>query len=487
MRSIIARGLKWQAINAAGRQVLSLVVFTMLARLLEPGAFGLIGLVGVYLAFVSIIADQGISAALIQRKELEPKHLHAAFWFNTGAALLLSAGTVLAAGPVAAFFNEPLLAPLLAWSSLALVINALSAVQSTLFVKEMDFRQPAIRAVLGSAVGGAVGVGMALSGAGVWALVGQQLATSLAATVFLCLVSHYRPAFQFSFRHLKDLLGVSSSVFFTGMLWFAASRVDQIVIGRFFGAAALGLYVVGGKMPALLRSITHQPLNDLALPALSQLQHDHARMREVIYKGMALNSIVSLPIFVGLAAVAPVLVPLLFGTQWLEATPFLELIAIYILVMGLFTYCHPTLLATGASRSYLVINTVCAAGAVMACLAAIPFGVQAIVPGLIANILVTGGLSLAVLRSRMGLSPWLYCKPVIAPAAASIVMFIAVRAATPFMDATLPGIVSLAAQMAAGALIFGALMLTLANARVLQLWEMIRSAVGSRSVVGLPA
>lgn len=485
LRSLIAKGLKWQAVNAAGRQILSLVVFTVLARLLEPAAFGLIGLVGVYLAFVSVIADQGISAALIQRAQLDTEHRDTAFWFNMACSVGLCGLTILLSEPVATIFNEPSLAPLLAWSSVALILNALSAVHNTLFVKEMDFRQPAIRALLGSAAGGLVGIGLALAGAGVWALVGQQLATAAASTIFVLLVSDYRPSLKFSFQHLRELFGVSFSVFFTGVLWFAASRVDQVVIGRFAGAAPLGLYVIAGRIPALLRSISHQPLNDLSLPALSKLQGEPARMREMIYRGMELNSMVSLPTFIGLAAVAPTLVPLLFGNQWTAAVPLLELLSIYTLVMGLLAYCHPALLATGASRSYLAINSLCALGAVIAAVVGIRFSVEAVILGLTANMFLTGFSSLIVLKFRMGLSPWRYCRPILVPAAASIAMFAVVRAVATSWDGS--GFLSLLAQIATGAAAFGMLMLALAAPRVVQLWDVARAAFGSRSVVGEPA
>src|SRR5882672_8351517 len=120
LKTLVAHGLKWQVISIVGKQVLSLAVFSTLARLLEPSAFGLVALVGAYLGFVAMFADQGIRMALIQRQNLEPEHLDTAFWFNMGCAVVLCLGTIALASQVAMLFNEPRLAPLLRWTSIVL-------------------------------------------------------------------------------------------------------------------------------------------------------------------------------------------------------------------------------------------------------------------------------------------------------------------------------------------------------------------------------
>src|SRR5882724_6903527 len=127
LKSQVANGLKWQAISIVGRQLLSMVVFTTLARLLDPSAFGLVGLIGVYLGFIGMFADQGIGAALIQRKELVPEHMDTAFWTNLSCSIFLCLVTVVLAGPVSSMLGDARLVPLLRWSSFGLIVNAFSA------------------------------------------------------------------------------------------------------------------------------------------------------------------------------------------------------------------------------------------------------------------------------------------------------------------------------------------------------------------------
>jgi PST family polysaccharide transporter len=450
LKTQVARGLKWQAISIVGKQFLSLVVFTTLARLLEPAAFGLIALVGVYLGIVTMFVDQGISMALIQRQDLKSGHKDAAFWFNMGCAIILCLGTMMLAGPVSALFKEPRLVPLLRWSSLGLVIGAASAIHATLFVRAMNFRQPVLRNLTANAAGGAVGVGMALAGCGVWSLVGQQLAGETAGAIFLWRMSTYRPSMRFSLPHFRELLGISLSVFTASILWFFSSRLDQIIIGRFAGMPMLGLYSIAGKMPGLANMLAQQPVAIVSLPSLSRLQDDHAKMRRAVFEGMELNAIVSFAIFVGLAAVASDLVPILFGAKWAAAAVLCLLLSLFSLIEALQVFCYPVLLASGGVGKYVWLNVWHVVGVLVACLVGIRFGVAYLVLGLIVNSMVIAIPSLLFIRQRIGLSPLSYCKPCLVPGLASLLMVGMIWVVAAMLPADVPLVLRLACKVAIG-------------------------------------
>lgn len=422
LKTQVAKGLKWQAISIVGRQLLSLVVFTTLARLLEPSAFGLVGLIGVYLGFIGMFADQGLGAALIQRKELEPEHLDTAFWTNMGCSVFLCLGTMALANPVSVLLGDARLAPLLRWSSLGLVITALSAIHSTLLLKAMDFRSPTIRTLIANTVGGVIGVFMALAGYGVWALIAQQLSTAIAGAIFLWTISPYRPSFRFSKRHFRELSSVGWSIFATSLLWFFTSRLDQMVIGRFLGVPVLGLYVIGNKIPDMAKTMTHTPLEGISLPALSKLQDDPKQMCETIYKGMELTATISFAIFVGLAAISSDLVPFLFGAKWTDAITISILLSLYALVNVLQVFFHPALLASGGARRYIFLNVANAIGAVVSCGLGIQFGIMYLIIGLMLTSLIVSVPAFLYLKFLIGLSPSKYCKPCLVPALASLFM-----------------------------------------------------------------
>ncbi len=420
------RGLKWQAIEIAGRQVLLLGVFTTLARLLDPSAFGLVAMVGVYLAFVAMFVDQGLGTALIQRKDLEPPHLHTAFWCTNIAALLLFALTLLLAPWISRLMAEPQLVPLIRWASVAMLFGSLSSVQSALFVREMDFRRPAIRTLLANLAGGGVGIGLAIGGYGVWALVFQQLTAAAVGAAFICSVSSYRPKLVFSFTHLRDLIGMSAAVFGSSLLWFISSRADQFFIGRFLGAGPLGFYSVAQRLPDLARNTIANPIAAVSLPAMSRMQNDRERLAKTACIGMVPVAVFGFPIFLGLAAAAPVLVPLIFGTKWEPSVLLMQLLAIYTLANYLQIFNHPLLVATGGAGSYLLLNVVHAAGTISACFLGAFWGAPWLVAGMILNTSLVAVLAFAYLVRRVGIGWVPYWRPCWVPAVAGVTMAAAV-------------------------------------------------------------
>lgn len=476
----VARGFKWQAFKIAGRQLLSLVVFTTLARLLDPAAFGLVALISVYSYFASVLADFGVGTALVQRQELEQAHLDAAFWFNLTTNGVFCLITVVFAHPLAVLLGDEHLVPLLRWSSLSLVITALSAVQATLFVKNLDFKKPTIRTLLSNAVGGLVGVVMALAGYGVWALVGQLLAASIAGTIFLCTASEYRPSWRFSYQHFRQLIGVGSSVVVNGLIWFVTSRLDQLVIGRYAGMTPLGLYVVGGKLPDTIKSATHQPIIDVSIPALAQLQNDHPKMCSVIYRGIELNALVMFPVFVGVAAVAHDLVPFLFGLKWQIASLLTSLLSLYALINILQVFFYPALLASGVTTHYVILNLLQATGVLGACALGVVFGIPWLVVGLIVNALIMSIPSILLLRKRIGLSPARYFQPCLFPALSCVIMTALVLGVAQVLPVHMKLVLRLAIEIATGAAVYISIMYMFRKSTLRNLFEMVQHAANFR-------
>ena len=184
----------------------------------------------------------------------------------------------------------------------------------------------------------------------------------------------------------------------------------------------LGLYTIAGKIPSLANTMTQQPLANVSLPSLSLLQDDHYKMRQAVFRGMELNAIVSFAIFVGLAAVASDLVPLLFGAKWAPAGLLCSLLSLYALLESLQVLSYPILLASGGIGKYVWLNVWHVIGVLVVCIVGIQFGVAYIILGLIVNSMVIAVPVLLFLRQRIGLSPLSYCKPCLAPMLASFIM-----------------------------------------------------------------
>jgi O-antigen/teichoic acid export membrane protein len=477
LRYRAARGLKWQVLEVVGRQLLSLAVFTTLTRLLQPTDFGLIGLVTAYLAFINMFVDQGIGTALVQRHDLRPEHLDAAFWFNLGCAIAMCGVTVAMAESLASVAGEPRIAPLLRWASVGMIINAAGAVQASLFIKGIDFKHLTFRTLLGNSIGGGIAIAMALSGLGVWALIWQQLIAALVAVAYLWKVSEWRPLARFSLTHLRQLMTVSTSVFATSLLWTFSSRIDQFVIGRFGGAAVLGQYVVGIRLSDMARAALQEPIAAVSMPTLSSVQQDYARLRNALYKAMELHAAVCFAVFGGLAAVAPSVVPLVFGQQWTAGGGILQVVAFYSLGVALSALYHPALLASGGPGRYVFVSIACAVGAAASCFVGIHFSVRAVVGLLTLNIFLMGGIALVFLRQRIGLSLWYFCRPCLAPGAAAALMFLAVIGTRATTDTLLPLWLRTAAEVAAGAATYLLVMWTLATETLWRLHDMVLTSI----------
>ena len=196
LRQKAAKGVAWSAIENLGTQAIYFVVFLVLARLLQPEEFGLVSLAGVFISFMMVFADQGLSDAIVQRQDLEPEHLDTAFWINLGICALLAIFTFAAAGSVSSFFHQPQLKPIIAWLSLSFLFNGFSSVQQSLLRRQLAFRALAVRSLVATFASGIVGVVMALMGFGVWSLVAQQLINRVLAILGLWWASDWRPGCQ---------------------------------------------------------------------------------------------------------------------------------------------------------------------------------------------------------------------------------------------------------------------------------------------------
>lgn len=321
------KGALWSAIQSWLGQVISFVVFFVLARLLEPEAFGLIALAGVFLAFMQIFLNQGFAEAIIQRKELEPEHLDTAFWIALSISLFLTLVSIGFANVTASALNEPLLKPIVSWLSISFLFSGLSSVQQAILRRELAFKNLAARTLIARLIGGATGVVMALLGFGVWSIVGQKLSEGFAGVLLLWWVSDWRPGFKVSKRHFQELFGFGINIVGFNVLYFFNRHSDDLLIGYFLGPVALGYYSVAYRLLVLMTQVLTQTTAQVALPTFSRLQQEPERMRGAFYSATQLTSTIAFPCFLGMAALAPELVPTLFGKQWEPSIPVMRILA----------------------------------------------------------------------------------------------------------------------------------------------------------------
>jgi O-antigen/teichoic acid export membrane protein len=328
MKRRATRGVIWAAAGSWGREAAGFAVFLILARLLGPEAYGLVAMATVVIAVAQLLVADVIQEPLIQRENLEPGHLDAAFWSLLALAVTVMLAAMAAAEPVAALFDEPEVARLI-WSLSGLpVLNALVAVPTALLRREMRYGVLAARALLGVIGGGAVGIGMALTGQGALSLVGHLLTQEIVAVLVLWLAIDWRPRWRHARRHFRDLRVPGTYMIGVRLVLLVQQQSPRVLIGYFLGPVALGLYGASWRIVEILYLLLIRPLSDVALPAFAHLQDDMERFRQVLYAARRLGAVIAMPTFVGLALVAPELLPAAFGGQWNGAIPVVQLLAI---------------------------------------------------------------------------------------------------------------------------------------------------------------
>jgi PST family polysaccharide transporter len=317
----VARGLTWTIIDAWGRQLLGLVVFAILARLLVAADFGLIALAAVFVGLANIVVDQGLGDAIVQRRTLTRGHIDTAFWVALATGAILTVTGIVLAIPIAAILGEPELQPILQVLSLVFVLSALNSIQIALLRRELAFRSLALRTLLAIAGGGVVGIGLAYSGAGAWALVGQQLAQAALAVAVLWRVSPWRPGRQVSREHFRELFSFGINIVGSDILVFVSRNTDNLLIGALMGTTPLGIYAVAYRILDATGNLLVGIARRIAFPAFSRLHHDPERLRRAYFRVTRTSNALILPGFIGLALVAPELIAVLFGRKWDESGP----------------------------------------------------------------------------------------------------------------------------------------------------------------------
>jgi teichuronic acid exporter len=339
-----------------GQQGISFVITILLARLLMPAQYGLIAMLLVFIEIARTFMDSGFANALIQRKQATDTDACSVFYFNILMGLL-GAGLLCAISPlVAGFYHQPILAPLLCVLSVTLVIESFGAIQGVLLTKRIDFKTQVKVNLAAIVPSGALGIAMAINGFGVWSLVAQFMGRSLLGTVFLWLLSPWRPRLIFRLGALREMFGFGSRLFASSLVDTTFENIYPIVIGRMFSAAELGLYSGARKMERLAGFNFVHVVMRVMFPVFSTIQDDPVRLKRSLRKTVGLLALVHLPLMVGLVVTAKPLVYVLLTEKWAPAIGWLQLLCVANLTYPLHGLYSSTLKSLGRSDLFFLLS-----------------------------------------------------------------------------------------------------------------------------------
>lgn len=320
----MAGGVRWKLLGQATAQATSAGASVVLAHLLTPHEFGLAGMALVFTGIGVAFGDLALSSAIIQRHELSEKDRSTAFWTNAAAGTLLMLIGIALSPLVADFFDQPSVGPLFAATSVVFLLWALCSTQSALLTREMNFRPLEIRGIAAGFAGAAAAILLGIAGAGAWALVGQALVQAGTSLVLLWTFSPWRPKFTYSRTSLSSLGSYSGKTLMSQMLAYFVNNVDNLLVGRFLGSIALGLYSVAYNTMFLPVSRISTPLQQVLFSAFAKIQHEPKRLSEAWARGNEVISAVNVPAFLGMAVIAADFVPVVLGQKWTDAVPVLQ-------------------------------------------------------------------------------------------------------------------------------------------------------------------
>ncbi|MFH1063134.1 MAG: MOP flippase family protein [Candidatus Omnitrophota bacterium] len=326
LREKTIQSLGWSFGARVFRQISQFVVLAILARLLSPDDFGLIGMVAVFAGFAFIFADLGITAAIIQKQDLAEKHYSSAFWINIAAGICLVLIFISCARLIADFYHQQVLKDIIRILSLNFLFSSFSIVHLAIFKREMNFKAITIAESIAVVISGIIGIYLAFAGYGVWSLVVQLLSCTFVNTCFLWIFSGWRPRLLFEMAAIKEIFNFSANVTGAWIVKYLSETVDYLLVGKFLGAGALGFYTLAYKI--MIYPLQHivYVMGGVMFPAFSRIHDDLKKVRDNYLKIIKLVSLVIFPLIMGLFVVAPEFIRIVFGEQWEPVVPVLRIL-----------------------------------------------------------------------------------------------------------------------------------------------------------------
>ena len=464
LRRAALRGTVWSAVQQSGDRGIRMLVFLVLARLIAPESFGLVALAAVYIDFVQLFLSQGLPVAIVQRDELAPEHLDSAFWGNMAFGILLGGGSFAGAVVFAALLQERELASVVRWLSIGFLLNALSTVQESILRRKLYFRALAARAIISQAVAGALGVALAFAGFGVWSLVVMHLVRQAVGVVLLWRSSDWRPQFAFSYRHYRELFAFGVNIMGLQVLGVAWRRADSLLIGGVLGVTALGYYTIARQLVESVSGLIQGTVSPVVWSTLSRLQRNRARLERAIYQAVQMIAVVTWPAYLGIAAIAPELVPTLIGERWLPSVPIVQAFA-GVAIVGSVNMCNFTAMtAIGQIRWRIRLEVLAALVTLVAIVLALPHGIVAVAWALAGSLFLLLPIQLWVAIRLLPIVLKAYLYRYVPAVAGSAVMLGAIIAVSTVIDGLLTRALDLAILVVVGVITYGGFLLFLAPA-----------------------
>ena len=369
------KGVKWTAIEKIALQGIQFVIGLILARLLSPSDFGLVGMLAIFISISQTFIDGGFSNALIRKIDRTETDCSTAFYFNIVVGIVCYGILFLISPLVADFFNTPILSDLLKIIGLSIFVNSLEIVQVAKLTVDINFKAQARATVFSVTLSGCIGIAMAYHGYGVWALAWQTVFGAIFRCVILWYQTKWKPMLVFSKASFTNLFSYGSKLLASNLLGTIYANMTTLAIGKFYTPKDLGYYSRGQQFAHLPSTAIIDTIGRVTFPILAKIQNDDERLVSVYRKYIRVTSIPIIFFLMLLAAVAKPLILVLLTEKWLDATLFLQIFCFAFMTEHISKLNLNLLQVKGRSDLYLRLEVIKKVIAFLILMCSIPFGV----------------------------------------------------------------------------------------------------------------
>lgn len=428
LKTKVLSNLIWRYAERCGAQGVQFIVSIILARLLSPSDYGLIGLITVFISVCNLFISSGFGNALVQKKNAESKDFSSVFYFNIVVSVLLYIVMFFTAPLIADFYNEQLLIPVIRVLSLGLVVGGFGAVQNAYVQKGLQFKKFFFATLGGTIVSAVVGIYIAYKGGGVWALVAQTLTSQCANTLILWIIVKWRPTLEFSFKRMKVMFSFGWKMLASSIIDTIYNNIYTLVIGKFYSTEELGIYNRGKTFPVMVVENINSSIQSVLFPAMSKYQDNRETVKNMVRRSITVSTFLIFPAMAGLAAIAKPLTVILLTEKWLPSVPFMWFCCFTYAFWPIHTANLQAINALGRSDIFLKLEIIKKVLGIATLIATIPFGLYTMMWGRCITTLLSSFINAYPNKKLLGYSYIEQVKDMLPSFILSIVMLVIVYA-----------------------------------------------------------
>ena len=375
----------WRFAERCGAQFVTFIVSIVLARILSPKDYGTIALVMVFTTILQVFVDSGLGTALIQKKDADDLDFSSVFYFNFGVCIILYVGMFFLSPLIANFYDDELLIPIIRVISLTIIFSGIKGIQQAYVSRHMMFKRFFFSTLGGTIFSAFLGIVLAYSGFGVWALVAQQISNTAIDTLVLWLTVKWRPQKIFSLKRLINLLSFGWKLLVSSLLDTCYNNLRNLIIGKLYSSSDLAFYNQGDKFPKVIVTNINTSIDSVLLPTISSAQDDRERVKNMTRRAIKTSTYVMAPLMMGMAFCAEPIVHLVLTDKWLPCVPYLRIFCITYMFWPVHTANLNAINAMGRSDWFLRLEVIKKAVGMTLLLSTMWFGVMAMACSLLVS------------------------------------------------------------------------------------------------------